>query len=103
MKNKIYKVIKKDIYAEECISSVEVKVFTNKELALEYLHQQIHHTKEDVKDLDEYCVEENETYYERYLNGYASQESVTIWLEEDFLDNEKSLEQKGNDYEIDTL
>lgn len=101
MENKIYKVIKKSIYMEAGESSVSVKVFEDEKLAREYLKKEIIHAKQDVEDLTDYCVEEDENSYERYLDGYASQDSIAIWLEEDVickeLEKDKELE---NDYDI---
>ena len=87
---------------EDGVSSVNVKVFTNKDTALKYLHQQIELAKQDVDDLEGYCVDEDNESYERYLDGYASQDCVSIWLSEDILDDEKVFEHEENEYEIDT-
>lgn len=102
MSTKIYEVIEKDIYMEGGVSSVYVKVFTNKDTALKYLHQQIELAKQDVDDLEGYCVDEDNESYERYLDGYASQDCISIWLVEDVLNDEKVLEHEENEYEIDT-
>lgn len=106
MNNKIYKVTKHDIYIDAGEIIVETKIFLDKELAQKYLKREIQKAKEDESeiDMDEYCVEEDENSYERYLNGYASQASIAIWLEEDTFYDEIELNQEkknDNDYEHD--
>ena len=93
MNTKVYKVITKTIYANEDISSVYVKVFLSKKLAINYLKRQIEFAKKDLEDyeLKDYYIEENETSYERYLEGYSSQDRVSIWMEEDCFYDEKEL------------
>ncbi|MBP3802063.1 MAG: hypothetical protein J6I85_08625 [Clostridia bacterium] len=103
---KFYRVIYKSIYVEGGKDFVEVKTFKNKELAMNYLKRKIEYSKQDVEGYEEYITEESETSYERYLDGFASQDSVSIWLEEDdFYDEKELLEEQeieqDNDYEMD--
>ena len=103
---KFYRVIYKSIYVEGGEDNVEVKTFKNKELAMNYLKRKIEYSKQDIEEDEEYVIEESETSYERYLDGYASQDSVSIWIEEDdFYDEKELLEEQeieqDNDYEMD--
>lgn len=101
MSEKIYKVIRMDTYWEDGTgTNVRVAVFTEKELALTYLKQQIREIKNEVDDNEDYCVEEDDKSYERYLEGEASQDSISIWMEEDILDNEKLIENEDKEYEL---
>ena len=84
-----------------------VKTFLNNDLALNYIKKKIKEIKNQVEDLDDYCVEETEDSYERYLNGRSMEDSVAIWLEEDeFYDELELLEEKSiqqeeeKDYEM---
>lgn len=104
---KFYRVIYKSVYVEGGEDIVEVKTFLNKDIALKYLQRRIANSKEDVEesDLEVYHIEETQTSYERYLDGYASQDNTSIWLEEDnFYDeielNEEQKIEKEDDYEI---
>lgn len=80
---KIYRVIYSSIYVEDAENLVMVKTFLDKDLALGYMKKEIEEIKKQVDDLEDYCVEENENSYERYLNGRSMEDSVAIWLEED--------------------
>ena len=110
---KFYRVIYKSVYLEEGESIVEVTTFLSKDLAISYLKRQIEFIKQDVEDLEDYCVEENEESYERYLDGRIAEDDVAIWLEEAEFYDEKELEieqeekekrqeenNKDNDYEM---
>lgn len=108
---KFYRVIYKSVYLEEGESIVEVTTFLSKDLAISYLKRQIEFIKQDVKDLTDYCVEEDEKSYERYLDGRIAEDDVAIWLEEAEFYDEKELEieqeekrqeeiEKENDYEM---
>lgn len=97
-KIKIYKVMERSIYAEEGEEYARVKVFTNKENALEYLKRSIEYAKQDIEDLSDYCIEETEESYERYLDGYAMEDCISIYLEEDVLYEGKFIE-KDSEYE----
>lgn len=104
---KFYRVIYKSVYVEGGEDNVEVKTFLNRELAVNYLKRKIAHSKQDVGDyeLKDYHVEESENSYERYLDGYASQDNVSIWLEEDDFYDEIELKEeqeieKETDYEM---
>jgi hypothetical protein len=104
---RIYRVIYSSIYLEEGENIINVKTFLNKDLALNYIKKKIKEIKNQVEDLDDYCVEETEDSYERYLNGRSMEDSVAIWLEEDeFYDELELLEEKSiqqeeeKDYEM---
>ena len=104
---KFYRVIYKSVYVEGGEDIVEVKTFLNKDLAIKYLKKVINNVKEDIEEnnLDQYHIEEKETSYERYLDGYASQDNVSAWLEEDSFYDEIELNKeqemaKENDYEM---
>lgn len=104
---RIYRVIYSSIYLEEGENIINVKTFLNKDLALNYIKKKVEEIKNQVEDLDDYCVEETEDSYERYLNGRSMEDSVAIWLEEDeFYDELELLEEKSiqqeeeKDYEM---
>lgn len=106
---KFYRVIYKSVYVEGGEDNVEVKTFLNKNLAKNYLRRMIEYSKQDVEEtnLEDYNIEETENSYERYLDGYASQDNVSIWLEEaDFYDElelqeeQKLANEKENEYEM---
>ncbi len=104
---KFFRVIYKSVYVEGGEDIVEVKTFLNKDIALKYLQRRIANSKEDVEesDLEDYHIEETQTSYERYLDGYASQDNTSIWLEEDNFYDEKELNEeqkieKEDDYEM---
>lgn len=104
---RIYRVIYSSIYLEEGENIINVKTFLNKDLALNYIKKKIKEIKNQVEDLDDYCVEETEDSYERYLNGRSMEDSVAIWLEGDeFYDELELLEEKSiqqeeeKDYEM---
>ncbi|CDE25325.1 unknown [Clostridium sp. CAG:440] len=97
---KIYKVIYSSIYLEEGDKTTDVKVFLSKDVALNYIKKQIKEIKKEVDDLEDYCVEETENSYERYLDGRSAEDSVEIWLEEDeFYDEIELLEEKSKQQE----
>lgn len=99
-----YKVIYKSVYLESGEDIVEVKIFLNKENVQKYLKELVANAKNDVeKDaLNNYKIEEKEDSYERYLDGYASQDNISIWIEEDnFYDGRELRKEQDNDYEID--
>ncbi len=106
---KIYRVIFKSIDADECDNTVKITTFLNRDLAIKYLNNCIENLKKQVKELDleDYCIVELKNYYERYLDGRAIEESVSIWLDEDetydekFLqEKQKSENEKDKDYEM---
>lgn len=78
---KIYRVIYKSILMDEGEDLVEVKTFLDRNLALDYIKRQIMKIKKEVEDLEDYHVEEDESSYERYLDGRSMEDSVSIWLE----------------------
>lgn len=106
---KIYRVIYKSIDVDECDNTIKVTTFFNKDLAIKYIEDRIKELKEQMKELDseDYCVEETENYYERYLDGRSMEESVSIWLEEDntydelvLQEEQKMQNEKEKDYEM---
>ncbi|MBP3801305.1 MAG: hypothetical protein J6I85_04630 [Clostridia bacterium] len=102
MEKKIYKVICQRNYMETGEITAEVKVFLDKTLALKYLKQQIEYIKQDVEyeDMEDYCEYESDMAYERYLDGRAFEDGVSIWLEEDTLCEHLDLDNnKEKEYE----
>ena len=85
---KIYRVIYKSILMDEGEDLVEVKTFLDRNLALDYIKRQIMEIKKEVEDL------EDESSYERYLDGRSMEDSVSIWLEDDETYDEKMLQEK---------
>lgn len=106
---KIYRVIFKCIDADECDNTINVTTFLDRNIAMQYYKECLYNIKnqEENLDLEDYRIEEDETSYERYLDGRYIEDSVSIWLEdaetydEKFLQKEQSPEnEKDNDYEI---
>lgn len=91
---KIYRVIYKSILMDEGEDLVEVKTFLDRNLALDSIKRQIMEIKKEVEDLEDYHVEEDESSYERYLDGRSMEDSVSIWLEDDETYDEKMLQEK---------
>lgn len=98
---KIYRVIFQSIYLDEGENQVRITTFLNKELAEEYLKERIKDLKSELDILNQegYVTEEEENYYERYLDGYAMEDSVAIWLEEDDTYDEKMIKEKTKEQE----
>ena len=101
---KIYRVIYSSICLDEGDTTINVTTFLNKELAEHYLQERIKDLKMQQEDLDGYCVEEDEHYYERYLEGRAIEDTVAIWLEDadtyDEIEKQSIKDEKENDYDI---
>lgn len=104
---KIYRVIFTSI--KELEYTVMIETFFNRENALRYYKEQLYDLKKQQEELDmeDYCIDENETSYERYLNGRAIEDTVFIWFEEDNTYDEldinkqaKMRNEKDNDYEM---
>ena len=91
---KIYKVIYSSVYIEGGENTVDVKVFLNKDVALKFIKRQIKEIKKEVDDLEDYCVDEKEDFYERYLDGRSMEDSVSIYLEEDESYDEIELQEE---------
>lgn len=93
---KIYRVIFNSLDSDECDNTINITTFLNRDLAIKYIKDCIKSLKQQEQELDleDYCVEESENYYERYLDGRASEDSVTIWLEEDETYDEKMLQEE---------
>lgn len=98
MATKIYKVIINILCQDDFENTIRVKVFADKQLALQYYNELIESEKEYETELnlDDYTIDKSENYYERYLTGYASEDCLTIQLQEDEIC--ESLE-KSNDTE----
>ena len=106
---KIYRIIFSSVDIDEGDNTITITTFIDRKNAEAYLKEQIKTLKKQEKDLDMdyYCVDEDETSYERYLDGRAIEDSVSIWLQEDetydekFLQKEQELQDKEEkDYEI---
>ena len=100
---KIYRVIYKSILMDEGEDLVEVKTFLDRNLALDYIKRQIMEIKKEVEDLEDYHVEEDESSYERYLEGRSMEDSVSIWLEDDekmLQEKQQAQKEKEKDYEM---
>lgn len=96
-KLKFYNVIYKSIYLEEAENIVTVTPFLNKELAMNYIKREIKEIKKEVDEdkIEDYCVEETEDSYERYLAGRSAEDSVSIYIEEnDFYDEKELLQEE---------
>ena len=91
---KIYKVIYSSVYIEGGENTVDVKVFLSKDVALKFIKRQIKEIKKEVDDLEDYCVDEKEDFYERYLDGRSMEDSVSIYLEEDESYDEIELQEE---------
>lgn len=102
LKVKIYKVIHHSFYLEECEDYLDVKVFTDKDKAKEYMDSLIDDYTQQISDPDvemDFTVEKTDTSYTRYLTGRYAEDNITIFLEEDELVMEKSVEHEDFDYE----
>lgn len=106
---KIYRVIFTSIDIDESDHTVIVTTFFNKENALKYYETQLGALKEQQEELDmeSYTIDEDEKSYERYLNGLAMEESVSLWFEEDntydefVLQTQKKMQdEKDKEYEM---
>lgn len=98
MSIKIYKVITNILCQDDFENSITVKVFTNENLAKQYYKDLVDSAKNNDLELDDYVIDENDTSFERYLNGRAIEDSLNIWFEEDEIC--ENLE-KNNDMEKD--
>ena len=101
MSTKIYKVITIVLCQDDFENTVTVKVFTDEKLAKDYYNELVDGAKDSDFDLEDYTIDEDETSFERYLTGYASEDSLSIYIEEDEICEE--LEQSNNmekDYDI---
>ena len=98
MSTKIYKVITKILCQDDFENTIRVKVFTDEKLASQYYKDLVDGAKDNDLNLDDYTIDEDETSFERYLTGYAAEDSLSIWIEEDEIC--ETLE-KSNDMEKD--
>lgn len=106
---KIYRIIFTSIDIDESDHTVRVTTFFDREKALRFYKEQLEDLKEQQEelDMDDYCIDEDETSYERYLDGRAMEQSVSLWFEEDNTYDElviktqaKMQNEKDNDYEM---
>lgn len=98
MSIKIYKVISNVLCQDDFENSINVKVFTDEKLASQYYKDLVDGAKDCDLDLEDYTVDEDETSYERHLTGRASEDCLSIWLEEDEICEDL---EKSNDMEKD--
>ncbi|MCI8548122.1 MAG: hypothetical protein HFJ38_04450 [Bacilli bacterium] len=94
---KFYNVIYESIYLEKAENIVTVTPFLNKDLAMNYIKREIKEIKKQVAkdEIEDYCIEETEDSYERYLDGRSSEDSVSIYIKEsDFYDEKELLQEK---------
>lgn len=106
---KIYKITYSSIYLDEGENITTTTIFLDKDLALEFYTREKEKLKKQEKELsmEDYCVDEDQSSYERYLDGRAIEDSVSILIEEDETYDEKMLEEmkkaqneKEKDYEM---
>lgn len=103
---KIYRVVFTSIDIDESDHTIIITTFFNKENALKYYKERLKDLKEQQKelDMDDYCVDEDKTSYERYLDGRSMEDSIGLWLEEDNTYDElvlqKQQDEKDKDYEM---
>lgn len=102
---KIYRVIYSSHDIDEGDRTIKITTFLDEKLANHYLKECINNLKEQMRELDSenYCVEESEKSYQRYLAYREFEESAEVWLEEDETYDEKQLQienEKENDYEM---
>lgn len=86
---KIFKVIEHSM--DEMVSSIEVKLFDNKEAAMKLFQKKVKEIKENYKEEEDYIIEEDSDSFDMYLDGYAVDDSISIYIEEDELIGEKVL------------
>lgn len=106
---KIYRTIFMSNDIDEGDNTINVTTFLNKENAIKYYKEQLECLKKEQEELDmeDYEVVENETSYERYLDGRAVEQSVSLWIEEDdtydelILQTEKNMNnEESKEYEV---
>jgi len=96
MGTKIYKVISHDVYLESGEDSIDVKVFTDEKLATKYYKKLVKKDKQNDFEPEDYTVDEDKTSYERYLTGRSSEDSISIYLQEDEICEELEKSNKKN-------
>lgn len=105
---KVYEVVYSKTNTKEDEDILIIKIFLNREIALNYLKRQIKETKDEFKETKEYEIKETENSYERTLNGKTLEDSIYIWLDEEELYDEYELlmerqrlqNEKEKDYEM---
>jgi len=102
---KIYRVVYNSIYIDGGENKIIITTFLNKENALRYYKERLNEIKKEEEELemDDYCVDEENTSYERYLDERSMEDSVGLWIEEDDTYDElvlqKQQDEKDRDYE----
>jgi len=102
---KIYRVVYNSIYIDGGENKIIITTFLNKENALRYYKERLNEIKKEEEELemDDYCVDEENTSYERYLDERSMEDSVGLWIEEDDTYDElvlqKQQDEKDKDYE----
>lgn len=64
---------------------------------MNYIKREIKEIKKQVDEdeIEDYCIEETEDSYERYLAGRSAEDSVSIYIEEnDFYDEKELLQEE---------
>jgi len=91
MNHRIYKVIKESIY--DYVVDVDVKVFKEQQNAIKYFQEfkEAFINNVDIGD-DSYCIDEDSTSFERYLSGSAVEDSFSIYISEDIIQDMNILE-----------
>lgn len=103
---KIYRVVYNSLYLDGGENKIIITTFFNKENALRYYKERLNEIKKEEEELemDDYCVDEDKTSYERYLDERSMEDSVGLWLEEDDTYDElvlqKQQSEKDKDYEM---
>lgn len=106
---KIYRVIFTSIDIDESDHTINITTFFDREKALKYYKEKLKDLKEQQEELnmDDYNIDEDDISYERYLDGRAMEQSVSLWFEEDntydelILQPQKKMQnEKDKDYEM---
>lgn len=83
MNTKIYKVITNLICLEDFENTTTVKVFYDRKLAMEYFEQLVQKDKQNDFENEDYNIDEEDCYYERYLKNRMIEDCVSIRIEDD--------------------
>lgn len=106
---KIYKVTYRNIYLESGENETITTVFLDKTLALKFYQREKEKIKkqEEELDMEDYCIDETDSLYERYLDGRSAEDSIAVFIEEDETYDERMLQElqksqneKDKDYEM---
>ena len=80
MEKKVYVVLEN--WVVDCDFGDSFEVYDTKEKALEDFKERVRNAKIDMQDYDDLIEEEDENYYTNYIEGYYSQNHITIRIEE---------------------